>query len=154
MNNGFDHDQLQKDWEDFLGFFTGFAKSFGPKPKKVKDQEIGFFEEMYIRFRLSLVDMGISKIIRTVLVIIVGLIVFGTLFRNATMEMKLIIVIGFIMYYVWQMNDHLIVDKKPVDTTAKILVGVHDFGHEVIQGIKGLFGGIFDALNPFPKEKK
>lgn len=154
MNYGFNHEQLKKDWDDFLGFFKGFSKSFGPSAKKVKGKEIGFFEEMYIRFRLNLVEMGISKIIRTVIVIIVGLTIFLPLFINSQLDMRFILVFLFIIFYAWMMMDHLIVDEKPVDTTAKLIVGIHEFGLGLFSGIKTFFADVFDALNPFPKSDK
>jgi hypothetical protein len=154
MNYGFNHEQLKKDWADFASFFTGFGKSFGPSAKKVKGKEIGFFEEMHIRFRLNLVEMGITKIIRTVIVIIVGLIIVLPLFINSQLDMRLIIAFLFIIFYGWMMMDHLVVDKKPIDTTAKLIVGVHDFGLELFAGIKTFFADVFGAINPFPKSEK
>jgi hypothetical protein len=49
MNFGFDHEQLQKDIDDFVGFFTGFGKSFGPSQKKIQGKSLGFGEQMYVR---------------------------------------------------------------------------------------------------------
>lgn len=154
MNYGFNHEQLKKDWSDFLNFFTGFGKSFAPSAKKIQGKEIGFFEESYIRFRLNLVEMGISKIIRSVIVIMVGLVIGLPLFINSQLDMRLIIVFLFIIFYGWMMMDHLVVNDKPVDTTAKLVVGIHKFGLELFSGIKTLFIDIFEALNPFPKSKK
>ncbi len=152
MNYGFDHGQLQKDWHDFVGFFTGFSKSFGPKQKKVKDRPISFFEEAHIRFRLSLVEMGISKLIRTVIVIIVMLVVFLPLFIKSQIDMKFILIFFFIVFYVWMMMEHLVVDGKPVDNTAKLLVGIHSFWISVYSGTQDFVSGIFSSLNPFAKK--
>lgn len=154
MNYGFNHEQLKKDWDDFLGFFTGFSKSFGPSAKKVKGKEIGFFEEMYIRFRLNIVEMGISQVIRLVIVIIVGVTIFLPLFINSQLDMRFIFVFLFIIFYAWMMMDHLIENEKPVDTTAKLIVGIHGFGVELFKGIKTFFTDVIDAINPFSKSDK
>ena len=153
MNQSFNHNQFHEDMNDLLKFLKGFGKSFGPSAKKVKGTEIGIFEELYIRFRLSLVEMGISKIIRTVIAIIVGVFIFLPLFLKSQMDMKVIFLFLFIVFYAWLMMDHLVVDEKPVDTTAKIIVGVHEFGVSLWEGIKDFFGGVFGALNPFKKEE-
>ena len=152
MNYGFDHDQLQKDWHDFVRFLTGFGKSFAPSTKKVKGKQIGFFEEMHIRFRLSLVEMGISKLIRTVIVLIVALAVFLPLFIKSQIDMKFILVFAFIIFYVWMMMEHLVVDGKPVDNTAKLLVGIHSFWGDVYSGMQEFVSGVFSGLNPFAKK--
>lgn len=154
MNYGFNHEQLKKDWSDFVGFFTGFGKSFGPSAKKVQGKEIGFFQEMYIRFRLNLVEMGISKIIRTVIVIVVGLVIGLPLFINSQLDMRFIVVFLFIVFYAWMMMDHLVVNDKPIDTTAKLVVGIHKFGLELFNGIKTFFADVFNTINPLPKSKK
>lgn len=154
MNYGFNHEQLKKDWSDFVGFFTGFGKSFGPSAKKVQGKEIGFFQEMYIRFRLNLVEMGISKIIRMVIVLSVGLIIFLPLFINSQLDMRFILAFLFIIFYAWMMMDHLVVNDKPIDTTAKLVVGIHKFGLELFGGIKTFFIDVIDGINPFSKKGK
>lgn len=153
MNYGFNGEQFHSDKDDFLKFITGFLKSFGPSPKKIQGKKIGFIEEMHVRFRLSLVEMGISKIIRAVIAIIVGILVYAILFRPADLTMRLIIVLGFISFYAWLMDEHLVVDGSPVSTTAKLIVNTHEFSSGIVDAAKGFFSGAASILNPFSKQK-
>lgn len=154
MNYGFNRKQLDRDLEDFFKFFTGFSKSYGPSAKKVSGKEIGFFEEMNIRFRLWLVDLGISQVIRLCIAIVVGIILWVTILRNAMIDVKVLTVFGFLIFYGWLMDDHLIDKGKPVDTTAKIIVGTRDFGYDLFSGIKDFFSGIFYHFFPQAEPKK
>ena len=154
MNYGFNRDQFHQDLQDFWKFFSGFGKSFGPTAKKAKGQEIGFFHESYIRFRLNLVEMGISKVIRVVISLIVAMILYVVLFRNSDLTMRFILVFGFVVFYAWLMMEHLVVDKKPVDATAKLIVSVHDFWKSLYEGIKGFFSGVVAGLTPSGDSKK
>ncbi len=146
MNYGFNRDQLQQDLKDFREFMTGFGKSFLPSAKKAQGKQLGFFEEMYIRFRIELVNMGISKIIRLVIALVVAVILWITVFRNAMTDVRMLLIFGFIVFYGWLMNEHLIDKGKPVDTTAQIIVGVHEFGVGVWDGVTDFFSGIINHL--------
>lgn len=152
MDYGFNHDQFKEDIDDFVTYVTAFGKSFGPSAKKIQGKQLGFFEESYIRFRLGLVEMGISKVIRTCIAWIVAIILFFTVFIHADITVQFLLIFGFIVYYAWLMSDHLVVDKAPVSATAGIIVGVQEFTNGVWDGIKGLFTDIFSALNPFGKK--
>lgn len=151
MHYGFNHDQLQKDWEELTQFLTGFGKSFGPSAKKVQGKEIGFFEEVHIRFRLSLVEMGISKLIRSGIAIIVAL-VLVPFFIKSQIDMKVVLVAGFLIFYAWLMKEHLVVNDKPVDRVAELLVGFHGFSKGVYEGVQDLIVGVLSGLNPFAKK--
>ncbi len=112
MNYEFKKDQFSEDMAEVAKFFLSFVKSFGPSPKKLVDRPIGIFEAMHIRFRLSLVEMGISKVIRTGVVLIVGVILYFTLFRYAAPLFKVIIGFAFLIYYIWLFAPHLAEDMK------------------------------------------
>jgi len=112
MNYEFKKDQFSEDVADIAKFFLSFVKSFGPSEKKLVDRPIGIFEAMHIRFRLSLVEMGISKIIRTVIALVVGIIVYFTLFRYAAPLFKVIIGGAFLIYYIWLLAPNLAEDMK------------------------------------------
>ena len=125
-----------------------FLKSFGPSPKKIEERPIGIFEAMHIRFRLSLVEMGISQVIRLGIVIIVGIIIYVTLFRHAGTLFKIIIGLGFVVYYAWLMGPHLVEDfkldgvkitGKPTGTVSGYLVEFHNFWFEFQEGIVSIF---------------
>lgn len=152
MNKGFNRDQLHQDAKDFVVFSKGFSKSFGSTPKKIQGEKIGFFEEVYVRFRLSLVEMGISKVIRLVIAIAVAVLLYFILFRNSDTSMRWIVALGFIVFYAWLMMDHLVVDGKPVDMVAKGIVGVHGFWNGVLSEIQAVVIDIFGSLNPFAKK--
>ena len=133
----FHHDQFAEDLEAIKKGFFGFLKSFGPSPKKIVDRPIGIFEEINIRFRLSLVEMGISKVIRSAMLLIVGIFVYFVLFRNADVWFKFIIGFGFLSYYIWLFMPHLVTDGKftiekgfvvgkPIDKTSGYLIMVHN----------------------------
>lgn len=153
MNYGFNREQFHKDLDDFVKFFTGFGKSFMPSAKKVKGNEIGFFEEQYIRFRLNLVDMGISHIIRSCIVIIVGLILWATVFRKAMLDVRLILIFGFVVFYAWFMMPHLTKDDKPVSNFASVLVETQKFWVKLFNGILEFFAGVFEPFLPEQKKK-
>lgn len=154
MNYGFNRNQFHKDVEDFTKFFTGFSKSYGPSAKKVSGKEIGFFEEMHIRFRLWLVDLGISQVIRLCILIIVGLILWVTIFRHAMLDVRILTIFGFLIFYGWLMDDHLMNKGKPVGTVANIIVETRDFGFKLFAGIKEFFMDIFYVFFPKPAPKK
>jgi hypothetical protein len=136
MNNyRFDNDQFSKDLAEISKFFWEFTKSFGPSQKKIVDRPIGILEEINIRFRLGLVEMGISKIIRMVIAIIVGLIVYFVLFRHAGPFFKILIGGAFLSYYIWLMVPHLATEGKldagkivgePVDMLSGYMIKFHN----------------------------
>lgn len=154
MNYGFNRNQLQKDVDDFINFFTGFTKSYGWSAKKVSGKEIGFLENMHIRFRLWLVDLGISQIIRLCMVILVGIILWVTIFRNAMLDVRILTLFGFIVFTGWLMNDHLLDKGKPIGTTAHVILETRDFGFKLFAGITELFTDIFYTFFPKPAPKK
>lgn len=154
MNYGFNRNQLDRDLEDFLKFFTGFSKSYGPSAKKVSGKEIGFFEEMYIRFRLWLVELGISQLIRLGIVIVVGLILWVTIFRNAMLDVRILTLFGFIVFTGWMMDAHLSDKGEPIHMTARVVLETRDFGFKLFEGIKQLVTDIFYTLFPNLAEKK
>lgn len=150
MNYEFKKDQFSEDMAEVAKFFLSFVKSFGPSPKKLVDRPIGIFEAMHIRFRLSLVEMGISKVIRTVMVLIVGIILYFTLFRYASLFFKLIIGGGFFFYYLWIMGTHFAEEGKfkdgkiigkPLDTLSEYFINIHNYRIDVQSSL-------------FPPEKK
>lgn len=127
INYEFNQKQFNDDFDAVKATFFGMIKSFGPSP-----QPVGFFEEMKIRFMLGLVEMGISTIIRTVILIIVGLFLYFTFFRHSDELFKLIFAILFISYGTWLFLDTLVKQEKDGDFIAKILLGIR-------QGILGFF---------------
>jgi hypothetical protein len=146
MNYGFNHDQFHKDVEDFLKFFTSFGKSFFPSAKKVQGKEIGMLEQTTIRFRLYLVDLGITQVIRLGIVAIVGIVLWLVVFRNAMLDVRVITLFGFIAFVGWMMSDHLIKDGEPIHVTAKVTMGVFDFWKELYSGIKDFLAEVFDEI--------
>ncbi len=108
----FHRDQFSEDVTYVKATFWKFVTSFGPSEKKIVDRPIGFIESSHIRFRLALVEMGISKVIRTVILLIVGILVYFIIFRHADPFFKLIIAIAFFSYYVWLFVPHLVKDGK------------------------------------------
>ena len=124
MNYGFNHEQLDADINAVKEFFIKFVKSFGKTPKKVNDKELGFFEEQYIRFRLHLVDMGISKVIRNIIVIIIGIILFFTVFIHSDILFKVLTVLTIIWIYAWFHMDDL---KKETTLLSGIVMSIHEF---------------------------
>lgn len=126
MNYGFNDQQLNEDLQAVKDFLIKFLKSFGPSQKKIEDKPLGFFEEMYIRFRLGLVEMGITKIIRGSIVLMVGLVAMVTLFPNLDSNLKLAMVFGLFLFYVWMFLPHLEEDKKD-SLFAKKTIDLHNF---------------------------
>jgi hypothetical protein len=100
---------------------------------------------------MFVVEMGISKVIRSVIALIVGIILYFLVFRNADLTTQFLIIFGYLVYYVWLMMEHLVIEGKPIDTSAKIMVGVHTFWGDLLDGIVTFFTDIFEAINPFPK---
>ena len=148
MNYGFHHEQFDADIKAVSDFFLKFIKSFGPSPKKIVDRPIGIIEASNIRFRLWLVELGISQVIRMVIVTVVGIIVFFTLFIHASAFLKVIIGLGFLVYYTWMMGPHLVegfkldgvqIKGKPAGTVSGYLVGLHNFWFEFQEGIVSIF---------------
>lgn len=107
MQYGFNHQQFDADVQAISNFFIKFIKSFGKSPKKIQDREVGFFEEIYIRFRLFLVEQGISWCIRSGIIIIVALFLYFTVFRHADVVIKTVIGTGFLLYYIWLFMPHI-----------------------------------------------
>jgi hypothetical protein len=126
MNYGFNHEQLDTDLKAISDFFIKFIKSFGPSQKKIQDKPIGFFEELYIRFRLHIVEMGITKTIRSSIVMIVGIILLVTIFQDLDNNFKILAVFGFFLFYVWMFLPHLEEDKK-TSLFAKKSIDLHKF---------------------------
>lgn len=148
MNYGFNNKQLDDDFKAIGDFFVKFLKSFGPSPKKIVDRPIGILEASNIRFRLWLVELGISQVIRMVIVLIVGVFVFFTVFIHASTFFKIIIGFGFIIYYVWLMGPHLVEDfkldgvqikGKPTGIISGYLVGLHNVWFEFQDSVASLF---------------
>lgn len=141
----FDHDQLQKDLEDFKGFFFGFLKSFGPGKKKIGERSISVSEEMNVRFRLAIVDMGISKVIRLSILIVVGTLSYFLLFRNADLMMKVVFGLAFLAYAIWLYLPHLspgaklagwvVEGGKPEGMFAKYAIRTHNANVSVLTWI-------------------
>lgn len=163
MNYQFQQDQFEQDLKDLSEFFMKFVKSFGPSPKKIVDRPIGIFEAANIRFRLMLVSWGISKIIRTVIAIIVGLIVYIVLFRNADVMFKIIIAGAFLIYYIWQLAPHLVKEFKwkdgkitgeAVDGMSGYMVSVYNKQIDYKKNISDYVGGVVAAIMPKPAEAK
>lgn len=107
-----DHDLIKQDIEAVRGFFVKFAKSFGPSPKKVGDKPVGFFEEMYIRFRFWLVNIGPVGWFKTVVVILGGAILYFVLFRHSDPLFMIVTVFLFLWFYVWVWGEELEKEKK------------------------------------------
>ncbi len=126
MNYGFNHEQLDADLKAISDFLIKFIKSFGPSQKKIEERPIGFFEELYIRFRLHIVEMGITKTIRTSIVIAVGIILFTTLFQDLDKNLKILAIFGFFLFYIWMLLPHLEEDKK-TSLFAKKSIDLHKF---------------------------
>lgn len=133
----FHRDQLHDDLTSVTESFWKFLKSFGPSQKKIVDRPIGIFEELHIRFRLSLVEMGISKVIRMVIALIVGIFLYFVVFRHADPAFKIILVFVYISYYIWLMVPHLVKDGKfefkagkiegtPLDTSSGYMILFHN----------------------------
>jgi hypothetical protein len=139
MSMGFNHDQLNQDINAVKSTFTGFLKSLGPSQKKVGERPVSFGEEQHIRFRLMLVEWGIAKIIRTVIVIIVGILVYFLIFRNASGLFKVITGLVFLSYAVWMLLDHLTASAKEGSIVAGQLVNFHQMRLSFQEAIKGLF---------------
>jgi hypothetical protein len=171
----FNHDQLREDVNDFKEYFFGFAKSFGPGKKKIGDRGISVFEEMNIRFRLNLVEMGISKIIRLSLLIIVGTFSYFILFRNADIVMKIIFGLAFLAYTIWLYLPHMsegakltgwiVEGGKPVGTFSKYAIKTHNANVSALTWIGEALAEtgkvivqILKDINPFhgimPSDKK
>lgn len=156
MNYEFHHDQLHKDIDDFFSFFTGFGKSFLPGEVKLQGKPLGFWEKKHISFRLMLVHMGISKVIRTALVLIVGIILFFTVFIHADMFMKLVCLLAFLLYFAWQYAPHLINDLKvkdngifegkPTGITSGILMDMHNTRIGTQEGIKSSWSSFLENI--------
>lgn len=127
MKGVFNQSQFDQDWRYVSGFFVKFFKSFGPSQKKVKDKPVGFLHEQYIRFRLMLVEMGISRVIRNVILIVVGTILYFTIFRNVDPFLKSLTVLGFLLYYIWLFMPHLEDDKKAGSWFAEHSIDLHKF---------------------------
>jgi hypothetical protein len=81
--------------------------------------------------------MGISKVIRSVMLLIVGVFVYFVLFRHADPWFKAIIGFGFLSYYIWLFMPHLVTDGKfeikdglvvgkPLDKASGYLIMVHN----------------------------
>lgn len=162
----FNHDQLQEDINDFKEYFFGFIKSFGPGKKKIGDRGISVFEEMNIRFRLNLIEMGISKIIRLSLLIIVGVLSYFTLFRNADSAMKIVFGLMFLAYTIWLYLPHMsegakltgwvVEGGKPVGTFSKYAIKTHNANVSALIWIKEALAEtgkvivqILKDMNPF-----
>ncbi len=148
MNYGFNHQQFDADLDAVREFFVKFLKSFGPSQKKVAEKPLGYFEEKNIRFRLMLVEMGISKIIRSVIAIVVGILVYFVLFRYASPVFKGIIALGFVLYYAWLLAPHLVEDfkmkddkiqGKPVSIISGYLTTLHNERVDLQSAFFGLF---------------
>lgn len=131
MNPRFNQSQFDADIQAVKDFFTAFIKSFLPGPKSIQGRELGFFEIQYIKFRLHLVEMGISKVIRMCIFTIVVLFFFVTLFFKLGTELKVVFGILVIGYYAWLFAPHLTTDGKPdgkpVDTFSGWMVELNKF---------------------------
>ena len=131
MNNQFNQSQFDADVKAVKDFWVGFIKSFLPGPKSIQGKPVGFFEEIYIRFRLYLVDMGISKVIRSVIFTIIVGFLFVTLFFKLGSDLKIIFVLGIIIYYAWLFAPHFTEDGKPegkiVDTFSGWMLELNKF---------------------------
>lgn len=101
MRPTFNHELFQQDVDATKQFFIDFAKSFGPSTKKVMGREIGFFEEMKIRFMFNLIDIGPVKLFRATVVIIFMLIMYFTAFQNANVFFKIITIVITLAFSVW-----------------------------------------------------
>ncbi len=157
MATGFDHEQFTQDMKDLKTFFAGFFKSMGFASKKAEvggGPTLGFWEERYIRFRLNLVEMGISKVIRTVILILVTVVIFIPLFLDSDTVMKIIIAFIFLSFYTWLFMDHLVVDKKPVGAIAALLVKIQDTRVAGGEAIRGGVTSVGQSLQPSPKAPK
>lgn len=150
MQSGFNSEQLHKDLEDIKNFISGFFKSFGPTPKKIGETRLGFIEEQKVRFHLNLVEMGISKIIRISILIIVGLAIVLPILLLTAGILQVIVIFIFLSFGIWLMMDHLVVNKKPVSTVAGYLVKIHDTR---IAGQKALGTAISGAVDSLGTKK-
>lgn len=139
MSNGFNRSQLDADVEAVFGFIKKFIASFLKKPKKIGSVEIGWAEEQKTRFMLNLVEMGISKIIRTIIISLVALFIFLPLFLKSQWDMRGVLFVIFLFFFVWMMQDHLLVDKKPAGFTAGWILKIHAFFQGVLKKITSLF---------------
>lgn len=137
MNYEFNQSQFDADIKAVKNFWTGFIKSFLPGPKSIQGRELGFFEEHYIRFRLHLVEMGISKVIRTVIFTLVVGFFLITLFPKLGSDLKIIFVIAVVVYYAWLFAPHLTKDGKPdgkpVDTFSGWMVQLNTFREDLFK---------------------
>jgi len=140
MDYRFDTEQLKSDAQAIKDTFLNFLISFGPSAKKIQGRKIGFFEEIHTLFRLSLVEMGISKIIRTGVFIILGVIVYITFFRPVSSDMKWVIGFFTLIYYIWLFMPHLEKNKKDGSFFADMLITFYQ--------------ELFSVILPAPTKKK
>jgi hypothetical protein len=155
MNYEFDRDLLSEDWNHIKDFFGKFFKSFGPSEKKVKGVPIGFWEGMYIKFRLMLVEMGISQVIRLCLAFIVGVVVYFAIYRQVGPGFKVVTVFLFICYFIWLYAPHLAkdgkikdgkIEGKPEGTVSGLLISFHNNRVEAQGSLMEYIGGFFKSL--------
>lgn len=128
MNYDLDTELLKSDLRAIGDFFTNFAKSFGPSPRK-----ISFLEETKIRFMLTLVEMGPVKIFKTVVVIIGGIVLYFTMFRHSDSLFMMVTVVLFIMFYAWVWKPELAKEAKD---------GKSGFDHHFVsisEGVQSVF---------------
>lgn len=126
MNYGFNHQQFDDDLKAVGGFLVKFLKSFGPSQKKIEDKPLNIFEELYIRFRLHVVEMGITKTIRSVIVVVVGILLLATIFQDLDASLKLLFAFGYFLFYAWMFLPHLEEDKKD-SLFARKTIDLHKF---------------------------
>lgn len=146
MKFDFDHKQFDDDVESVKKLFVGFLKSLGPKQKKMGEVPVGTLEEQHIRFRLSLVEMGISKIIRICLVILFGILLYALVFRNSDGFFKIITVLIFISFLAWMLLDHLKESAKDGSRVAGALVSFHGHRESIQETTFGFISSIFKSI--------
>ncbi len=127
------HDLIKQDIQSVRDFFVKFAKSFGPSQKKVGDKPVGFFEEMYIRFRFWLVDIGPVGWFKTSVVIIGGIVLYFMLFRHSDPLFMIVTAFLFLWFYVWVWGEELEKEKKDGKQ------GMDRHAVTIVNGFFGLF---------------
>lgn len=155
MHYEFNHGQLREDLDDLKRYLSGLFKSIGPSQKKIEEQPIGLFKEQHVRFRLRLVEMGISQVIRLSIFILVGIFLYFSIFRFADTTIRIIIAFGYLLFYASFLKEHLAKDGKPVSTLAGHLlsldakrVSTAESVHKTVLGAVGSIGNLIPSVGP------
>ena len=131
MDFGFDHKTLREDLTMAKNAVFGFLKSFGPAPRQA-----GFAEDQKMRFMLSLVEMGPLKIIKTIMLVIVGLFLLLVIFIHADAFFKVVSVAAFIIFYGWLFSGEIAETVKKAGDKITINQGLAKL-NQVLKFVEG-----------------